>query len=209
MGKLLVKKLHPDAITPTQAHMGEDLGFDLYALEDTFLLPGKQQIVKTGISAKFIGDIPRFYFRPGYSNIEQFREKFGLKIFDRSSMAAKNGVLTMAGVIDAGYDGEIGVVMILVGPPSHLPEVQWESFRKTAAVIAPDDPHKRDEMVSNLAKSLLQGEAGLRGTVGYRISRGDKIAQMVPVQLYAGSIEVVDEHPKGTRGDAGYGSSGR
>ena len=37
---LKVKKLHPDAQLPTVAHPGTDLGFDLYALEDTALPAG-------------------------------------------------------------------------------------------------------------------------------------------------------------------------
>ena len=36
---LKVKKLHPEAQLPTVAHPGTDLGFDLYALEDTALPP--------------------------------------------------------------------------------------------------------------------------------------------------------------------------
>jgi hypothetical protein len=37
---LKVKKLHEDAIIPTCANPGEDLGYDLYALEDAKLYPG-------------------------------------------------------------------------------------------------------------------------------------------------------------------------
>jgi dUTPase len=36
-----VKILHPRAKAPTVAHPGEDLGYDLYAVEDTFLIRGR------------------------------------------------------------------------------------------------------------------------------------------------------------------------
>jgi dUTP pyrophosphatase len=201
MSKLIVKKLHPDATLPTKAHE-DDLGYDLYALEDTFLVPGQQQIVKTGISAQFIGEVPRSYLRPGYGNIEQFREKFGLKMFDRSGMAAKNGVLTMAGVIDPGYTGEIGVVMILVGPPVHVHPWWRENW------IGNGYNHT-DAEIDNFLALAKEGQVYPFGSVGYQVKAGDKITQMVPIQLHTGRVEEVDELPTGERGDAGYGSSGR
>lgn len=89
---LAIKLLHPDAIAPSYGRLG-DAGLDLYACEDTVLLPGEQRVVKTGIALA----IPA--------------GAVGL-VWDRSGMAAKNGVKTMAGVIDATYRGELGVVMI-------------------------------------------------------------------------------------------------
>ena len=93
---LLCKKLHADAILPTVAHPGEDLGFDLYALEDTVLLPGKVTPVRTGISARFVNP----------------NANYGLLYRDRSSMAMK-GITVSGGVIDSGYSGELKVLMTL------------------------------------------------------------------------------------------------
>lgn len=92
---LKVKKLDPDAIIPTCAHPGEDLGFDLYALEGTLLLPGSVTKVRTGISARFVSSA-----------------SWGLLVRDRSSMAVR-GITVSSGVIDAGYSGEICVLMTL------------------------------------------------------------------------------------------------
>lgn len=93
---LYVKRLDPRAILPTVAHPGEDLGFDLYALEDTLLDFEEPTKVRTGIAAKFTVD-PQFM-------------KYGLEIGDRSSMALK-GIRVGGGKIDAGYRGEIIVIL--------------------------------------------------------------------------------------------------
>jgi dUTP diphosphatase len=101
---LKVKLLEPGAKLPTVGHPGEDLGYDLYALNDVVLIPGQATAVETGISAQFERDA----LVHGW--VQMDRSKFGLLIKDRSSMAAK-GVRTSAGVIDAGYTGELKVMM--------------------------------------------------------------------------------------------------
>lgn len=80
---------------PTCANPGEDLAYDLYALEDATLVPGAPVRVRTGIAAAFDDGSSR---------------RWGLLIRDRSSLASK-GVATTGGVIDSGYRGEIQVVM--------------------------------------------------------------------------------------------------
>ncbi len=87
-----VKKLIPDAQLPKYGRPG-DAGLDLYAAESKTLSPGEQQIVKTGIAVS----IPE--------------GAVGL-IWDRSGMASRHGIKTMAGVVDCTYRGEIGVVLI-------------------------------------------------------------------------------------------------
>lgn len=82
---LLVKRLDPNAILPTCAHPGKDLGFDLYALEDTILCAGHVKQVRTGVACVMQG--------------------YGFRIADRSSMAMKS-VRTSGGVIDH-YTGEM------------------------------------------------------------------------------------------------------
>lgn len=105
---LLVKKLDEKAIIPTVSNPGEDLGFDLYALNDTIIIsknttPCK---VKTGISARFVD----YHSDRLGGGPPMEREVFGLLVRDRSSMASK-GITVSGGVIDAGYHGEL-VVMV-------------------------------------------------------------------------------------------------
>jgi dUTP pyrophosphatase len=98
---LKVLKLDPRATTPTVANPGEDLGFDVYALEDTVLTPNTPIRVRTGIAVH-------------YEKAEAPHEKFGLLVRDRSSMASK-GVIASGGVIDAGYRGELLVLLTSYG----------------------------------------------------------------------------------------------
>ena len=102
---LKVKLLDPDAKAPTVAHPGEDIGYDLYALEDTLLFSWKTTAVSTGIAAAA--------YRKTFATTEGLIPA-GLLIRDRSSMASK-GILTHGGVIDAGYRGEIKVLMSVIG----------------------------------------------------------------------------------------------
>jgi len=94
---LKVKLLHPDAKLPTVAHPGDDLGYDLYAIEDVTLYPGKPVKVRTGIAVEG---------PPGQ----------GFILGDRSSMAAR-GVTYAGGRIDAGYRGEILVCLVNLNQP--------------------------------------------------------------------------------------------
>jgi dUTPase len=100
---LLVKKLDPRAITPTCAHPGMDLAYDLYALEDTVLKPFAVTKVRTGIAALHTHKSGADYCPP---------KKDGLLIRDRGSMAAK-GIMTSGGVVDV-YTGEIIVLATLL-----------------------------------------------------------------------------------------------
>ncbi len=95
---LKVKKLHPEALLPTVAHPGTDLGFDLYALEDTALPAGVPVKVRTGIAV-------------------EAPEGFGFIVGDRSSMASK-GITYMGGRIDAGYRGELLICLVNVNQPA-------------------------------------------------------------------------------------------
>jgi dUTP pyrophosphatase len=91
--KLYWRKLHNNAKAPAVAHPGEDLAYDLFAAEDATLAPGRVILVRTGIAV-------------------QFEPAHGAIVKDRSSMAMK-GIKTSAGVIDAGYRGEILVPLTL------------------------------------------------------------------------------------------------
>jgi dUTP pyrophosphatase len=93
---LRVKLLEVGARAPEVAHRGEDLGYDLFALTGAVLAPRATVKVRTGIAVEAR--------HPGTG------EPLGLLVRDRSSMAAR-GIATTAGVIDAGYRGEILILM--------------------------------------------------------------------------------------------------
>jgi dUTP pyrophosphatase len=97
---LRVKLLDPAARLPVVAHPGEDLGYDLFALEAAELVPRATVRVRTGIAIE--------------ARHPATGAPLGLLVRDRSSMAAK-GIATTAGVIDAGYRGEILILMTNLG----------------------------------------------------------------------------------------------
>jgi dUTP pyrophosphatase len=97
---LRVKLLDPGAKAPAVAHPGEDLGYDLFALEAAVLSPRTTVRVRTGIA------VEARHPATGVS--------LGLLVRDRSSMASR-GIATTAGVIDAGYRGEILILMTNLG----------------------------------------------------------------------------------------------
>ena len=78
------------ATLPVKAHKG-DLGFDIFSDENIMITPGERRLISTGISIASNGS-------------------YGFIIKDRSSMAVK-GLFSHAGVIDAGYTGEIKVLL--------------------------------------------------------------------------------------------------
>lgn len=92
--KLKVKRISPEAKLPLYSHKG-DAGMDLFSAVDVMLQPGDVQPVPTGIQMA----IPEGYV--------------GL-IWDKSGISLR-GVHRLAGVVDAGYRGEVRVVMINLG----------------------------------------------------------------------------------------------
>jgi dUTP pyrophosphatase len=92
---LKVKKLSPDAMMPTVAHPGEDIGYDLYSCEDVTLAAHGAAGVHTGIAIEF---------SPPAGGI----------VKTRSGMAKKR-LMCNAGVIDAGYRGEVIILMENLG----------------------------------------------------------------------------------------------
>ncbi|MGZ4167504.1 MAG: dUTP diphosphatase [Solirubrobacteraceae bacterium] len=91
---LRIARLDERARLPTRAHDG-DAGLDLYALDDGVLAPGERASVPTGIAV----EIP-----PGHAGL----------VLPRSGLAARHGisVVNAPGLIDAGYRGEIRVLLL-------------------------------------------------------------------------------------------------
>jgi len=92
--ELKVKRIHPEAKLPVYGHAG-DAGLDLFSAVDRDLAPGEVFAVPTGIQIA----VPSGHV--------------GL-VWDKSGISLK-GVHRLAGVIDAGYRGEVQVVMINLG----------------------------------------------------------------------------------------------
>ena len=85
------KLLTETAQVPRKSNLS-DAGHDLYADEDAWLFAGKRKVIKTGISLAMPNSIA------------------GL-IWPRSGLSVKQGIDVLAGVVDAGYRGEIMVCL--------------------------------------------------------------------------------------------------
>ncbi|MGF1491986.1 MAG: dUTP diphosphatase [Microcoleaceae cyanobacterium] len=92
--QLKVLKSNPDAILPQYAHAG-DAGLDLFSVADLTIQPGESQLVPTGIAI----ELPA-------ATEAQVRPRSGLALKHQIT------VLNTPGTIDAGYRGEIGVILI-------------------------------------------------------------------------------------------------
>jgi dUTP pyrophosphatase len=89
--KIEIKKLSENATLPTQGSKYA-AGYDLYAAEEGVVLSECRLLIKTNISVS----IPEGYYG---------------RIAPRSGLAYKSGLDVMAGVIDADYRGDIGVIL--------------------------------------------------------------------------------------------------
>ncbi len=88
-------KITNGAKLPTYANPS-DAGMDIYSNEKVTVKPGEKRLVKTG----------------AYMAIPS--NHVGL-VWDKSGYAVKHGIHVLAGVIDAGYRGEVGVVLKNLG----------------------------------------------------------------------------------------------
>jgi dUTP pyrophosphatase len=142
--KLEIKRIDPDLPLPSYARDG-DAGLDLSSAENVVLKPGERTIVSTGFAIA----IP---------------EGFAGFVHARSGRALREGLAlpNAPGVIDAGYRGELKVLLVNLDPAEPI-----------------------------------------------YIARGEKIAQLVVQRVERAELQEVTELQPSTRGDGGFGSTGR
>lgn len=141
MIRLPIARVRTGARLPERAYEG-DAGLDLACWEGFELAPGDRALVPTGLAVA----IPE-----GYAGFVQ----------PRSGLAARHGItiVNSPGLIDAGYRGEIQVVLLNTGSESFVAEA------------------------------------------------GERIAQLVVLQVPEVELVVTDELPGSERGARGFGSS--
>ena len=93
--KIEIVRLDKSLPLPAYQHVGEDVGLDLMAAEDAIIKSGEYRLIRTGIKVA----IPQGY---------------GGFVYPRSGLALKHGItlLNSVGVIDPGYRGEMGVILM-------------------------------------------------------------------------------------------------
>lgn len=107
--ELYFKKVHPDAVIPQKQTHGS-VGYDLYSVEEKYILPGEWEMISTGLK---LANVKRL----GTQNIP-----VDIQIRPRSGMAAKSGVtvLNSPGTVDPDYRGEMMVILINHGKGPYL-----------------------------------------------------------------------------------------
>ncbi len=145
MRELRVIRLRDDAVLPSRARVG-DAGLDLVACEHATIDPGERVSVGTGIAA----EIP-----DGHAGL----------VVPRSGLALRHGlsVVNAPGVIDAGYRGEIRV--LLLNTDRRQPFIVEPGMRIAQLIVVPAVPVEAVE-ASELAASE-RGDGGF-GSTGVR-----------------------------------------
>ena len=144
MNEVLFQRLHPDAQLPQQAHH-DDAGHDLHATESVRLAPGARAAVGCGFAMALPATMAAL-------------------VVPRSGLALKEGlsVLNAPGLIDAGYRGELKVILVNLDP-----------------------------------------------TEARDVAIGDRIAQLVLINLPQVRFAEVTALPASARGEGGFGSTGK
>jgi dUTP pyrophosphatase len=98
MLEVLITRIAPDVPLPAYAHAG-DAGADLVTTVDLSLAPGERALVPTGVAIALPAGYAAF-------------------VHPRSGLAARCGVsiVNSPGTVDAGYRGEIKVMLINLDP---------------------------------------------------------------------------------------------
>jgi dUTP pyrophosphatase len=139
-----VVRLDPDLPLPSYAHPG-DAGADLLTTVDVTLAPGERAMVPTGVAIA----LP-----PGFVAL----------VHPRSGLAARHGlsIVNTPGTVDAGYRGEIKVMLI-----NHDPATTIELSRgdRIAQLVVQRFERARFVEVRELPDSA-------RGTGGYGSTGG-------------------------------------
>ncbi len=142
---VLITRLDPDLPLPAYEHPG-DAGLDLRSRIDIRLEPGMRALVPTGVAIA----LP-----PGYVAL----------VCPRSGLALRHGIglVNAPGVIDAGYRGEIGVILV-----NHDPEsaVDIERGDRIAQLLVQQIGSARLHEVVELPGSH-RGEGGFGSTGGH------------------------------------------
>jgi dUTP pyrophosphatase len=141
MYELKVSKIDKEAVIPSYAHE-DDAGMDLYSIEEMEIEPSCTVLIRTGIKI----ELP---------------ENTEAQIRPRSGLALKYGitVLNSPGTIDAGYRGEIAIILINHSKNSFI----VKKYMKIAQMVIKPVYKVKIIEASNLSTSS-RGEGGFGST---------------------------------------------
>jgi dUTP pyrophosphatase len=136
--EVAITRVRGDARAPERAYAG-DAGLDLATCEAVRLAPGERAVVPTGLAVA----IPE-----GYAGFVQ----------PRSGLAARDGltVVNSPGLIDAGYRGEIQVVLLNTDRERTFTAEAGERIAQLVVLAVP-------ELTLREVEDLPPSERGVRG----------------------------------------------
>jgi dUTP pyrophosphatase len=137
--KLKIKKLNENAKPFKYAHEG-DAGLDVYSSDKKTIKAGEREVINTGIAIAL-------------------EEGYVALVWDKSGLAAKRGIKTMAGVIDSGYRGEIKIVMLNTSKE----DFEIDEGDKIAQILIQKIEQAEIEEVQDL-NDTTRGEGGFGST---------------------------------------------
>ena len=117
---------------------------DFFALETITIMSGERKTVPTGI---------RMAIPSGYVGL----------IWDKSGIALKHGMTTIGGVIDAGYRGDISILLQNLSTQPHT----IEKGQKVAQMLIQPVEQREIIEVSELDMNTQRGQGGF-GSTGLR-----------------------------------------
>ena len=119
--KVLFRKIDSAAKLPEYAHPG-DAGMDVFSVADILLPPGGRALIRTGLVMHLPPDAEA-------------------QVRPRSGLALKHGVtvLNAPGTIDAGYRGEVGVILVNLGAEPFAVEKGMKIAQLVVAPVAQAD----------------------------------------------------------------------
>jgi dUTP pyrophosphatase len=140
-----ITRLDPSVPLPAYAHPG-DAGADLVSTRDVSIAPGERVLVPTGIALA----LPEGYV--------------GL-VHPRSGLAARHGltVLNAPGTVDAGYRGEVQVLLVNLDPHATVHLARGD---RVAQLVVQRVEHVRFVEVPRLPDSV-RGAGGYGSTGGF------------------------------------------
>lgn len=142
---VLITRLDESLPLPSYGHPG-DAGLDLRAAESLTLAPGERRAVATGIAIAM---------PPGYAGFVHPRSGLALKV--------GLGMPNSPGIIDAGYRGELKVLLINLDPVTAIEIAHGDRIAQLVV--------QRVEQVSLIEVSELpgthRGEGGFGSTGGH------------------------------------------
>jgi dUTP pyrophosphatase len=178
VAKVKIKRLHPDAVVPKYATPGS-AGFDLVAIEDVIIEPGKTKLVRTGLAF----EIP---------------DGFEMQIRPRSGISLKTPlrIANSPGTIDSDFRGEVGIIVWNGAQKEYYNQIgsgyTFDKIACSANLLDGSEVFTKNE--------YLVG--------AYIIRKGDRIAQGIIAPVVRAQFEVVDELSEAERGAGAFGSTG-